>query len=270
MDFRLFLLLLLATNAWSQNLELREENKLLRKASLSDLKSYSAPQALALDEGHRNYWVISLQAVLKKVYGPKPYVKDGCFVFVCSDGYRSPVKGEDLQNFPAFLAFGTSDSKPFVFEGKKLGPYYLVWDSNNFPDRKLNAHWPYQVVAIERTTFSKAYAKVLPPKESSPKIQHGFALFRKHCLSCHQINGQGGFMGIDLNAPFSVTEYIQRPFLSKLIDNPQKVRSRATMPGLDPALPQRSQAIADIIAYLDAKALERRKSTSKKATKVAK
>lgn len=252
----------LSPSVWAQDLELRQGDKTLTKFSLSQLKQLTPPRALRLDGGEHNYWVIPIQPLLEKVYGgKKAYGEDISFIFVCRDGYRSPVKSLELQKLPAFLAFASSDSKPFSLDGKGLGPFYLVWDSQTYPERKTGANWPYQVVAIERATFSEAYSATLPPPKSSAQVLHGFALFRKHCLSCHQINGQGGNMAVDLNSPYSVTEYFQRPYLIRLIDNPQKLRGRATMPGLDRSLPGRSQAILDIVAYLEAKAHQRRASS---------
>jgi mono/diheme cytochrome c family protein len=256
-----------AVGAAAEELELRQSGKTLAHYSLQQLKAISPPQTLRLDGGSHNYWTIPIQPLLDKVYGKSAYGQDITFVFVCRDGYRSPVKSEDLKRLPAYLAFASSDSKPFRLENKPLGPFYLVWDSQRYPERKTGGNWPYQVVAIDRATFSQAYAATLPPPKSSPQVQRGFGVFRKHCLSCHQINGQGGNMGVDLNSPYSVTEYFHKKYLAQLIDNPQKLRGRATMPGLDASLPQRAQAIQDIIAYLEAKAAQRR---ALKATKPGK
>jgi mono/diheme cytochrome c family protein len=249
--------------AGAESLEMRQGSKTVARYTLSDLKAISPAAALRLDNGAANYWTIPMGPLLSKAFGKNAYGEDITFVFVCSDGYRSPVKAEDLKKYPAYLAFATSDGKPFVAEGKKLDPFYLVWDTQKYPALKTTANWPYQVVAIERATFSQAYSAVLPPPKCKPEVTRGFQLFRKHCLSCHQINGQGGFMGVDLNSPSSVTEYIQKPYLSKLIDNPSSVRNRATMPPLAQGLPNRKQAIADIIAYLEAKAAQRRATKAK-------
>ena len=245
----------------AQDLEMRQGGKALQRLSLKQLKTISAPQTLRLDAGTHNYWVLPIGPVLDKVYGKNAYGQDITFVFVCKDGYRSPVKSEELKRLPAYLAFATSDSKPFVLENKPLGPFYLVWDSQRYPERKEGGNWPFQVVAIDRATFSQAYSRTLPPPKSSAQVNRGFAVFRKHCLSCHQINGQGGNMAVDLNSPYSVTEYFQTPYLYKLIDNPQKLRNRATMPALDRSIPHRSQVIKDIVAYLQAKAAQRRKAS---------
>lgn len=263
----LYIVTALSLAAGAQDLEMRQSGKELTHFSLAQLKAIAPPQALKLDEGSKNYWVLPVKPLLDKVYGPKAYGEDIAFVFVCRDGYRSAVKAEELKVLPAYLAFSSSDSKPFMLGDKKLGPYYLVWDSEQYPERKVGGNWPYQVVAIDRVSFSQAYSATLPPPRSSPQVQHGFALFRKNCLSCHQINGQGGNMAVDLNRPYSVTEYIKKPYLQKLIDNPQKVRARATMPPLSQAIAKRSQAILDIIAYLEAKAAERRNSKPAKLRK---
>ena len=263
----LFFLFCLPLAAAAQDLELRQGGKVLRKLPLAQLKKMAAPTTLRLDSGAHNYWVLPVVPLLDKVYGKKSYGEDITFVFVCKDGYRSPVKSEELKRYPAYLAFATSDGKPFEMENKPAGPFYLVWDTEKFPERKVGGNWPFQVTAIERASFSQDYAAVLPPPKSSAQVKHGFAVFRKHCLSCHQVNGQGGNMAVDLNRPYSVTEYFKKPYLRKLISDPQSLRARATMPGLDRSLKGREQAISDIIAYLESKAEQRRQSKPKKSGK---
>lgn len=258
---RLLVWIALTSLAGAQDLEMRQSGKALAHFSLAELKKIATPTTLRLDAGAKNYWVVPVKPLLEKAYGTKAYGEDITFLFVCRDGYRSPVKSEEIRVLPAYLAFASSDGKPFELEKKPLGPFYLVWDSEKYPERKLGGNWPYQVVAIDRANFSQAYAATLPPPKSSPQVKHGFAVFRKKCLSCHQINGQGGSMGIDLNQPVSVTEYIKKPYLHKIISDPSKVRGRATMPALDPNFPHRERAIQDIIAYLDAKAAQRRKAS---------
>ncbi|MFN8606662.1 MAG: c-type cytochrome [Vulcanimicrobiota bacterium] len=258
------LALLLVLPVQAQDLSLRQNGKPLSSVSLAQLRKIAPPVSLRLDKGAHSYWAVPVKPLLDSVYKSQDYGEDISFVFVCKDGYRSPVKAEDLKKFPAYLAFASSDEKPFELDKKPLGPYYLVWDTEKFPQRKTDGNWPYQVTAIERIKFSQVYWAVLPPPQSSPQVRHGFAVFRKNCLSCHQINGQGGNMAIDLNAPVSVTEYIKKPYLLKIIHDPQSVRARATMPGLDRSLKGRQQAILDIVAYLEAKAAQRR-SRSKTA-----
>lgn len=262
--FGLFFFLLAAV-AGAEDLVMRQGKKQVAALPLARIKAKWSPRTLKLDGGKRNYWVVPLQPLLKSTFGKKLYSSDTTFIFVCKDGYRAPVKSDELQKYPAYLAFASADSKPFVYEGKPAGPYYLVWDSNKFPERKQGAAWPYQVVAIERASWSEQYSAVLPPPKSSKQVQHGFAVFRRYCLNCHQVNGQGGSMAVDLNSPYSVTEYLREPFLYRIIDNPQSVRRRATMPPLDPTLKNRSAAIKDLIAYLNAKAKQRRSKTAKPA-----
>ena len=240
--------------ATAQDLDLRREGKSLGRWPLARLKAEFSSQTLVLDGGQRKYWVLPLRPLLEKVYKRVPSEADSTFVFVCKDGYRAPVPAAEILKYPAFLAYACSDGKDFRWEGKDLGPFYLVWDVQRFPQREKEASWPYQVVAIEQTSFSRAYSKVTLPATATAQEKRGLALFRKHCLSCHSINGQGGHLGVDLNSPVSVTEYIQPAYLSRIIDNPRSVRHGAVMPGLDPKLAQRPQAIADLIAFLKAKA----------------
>lgn len=211
------------------------------------------------------YQAVPLQPLLRQTYGKALGDDDVTYMMVCSDGYRSPVRATDLVKHPAFLAYASADKHPFRMEGKPLGPFFLVWDTKRNPERSHEAPWPFQITSLERTSFSDLYGRTLPPPRASAQVLHGFTLFRRHCLSCHQVNGQGGAMAIDLNSPQSVTEYIRPEYLKRIISNPQKVRGRATMPGLDPTLPNRQQAIDDIVAYLRAKAAQRRESQAKGA-----
>ncbi len=246
--------LVLGLAAAAQDLDVRREGKSLKRLSLKQLKAEFPSQTLVLDQGLRKYWVLPLRPLLEKVYGKLSSDADTTFVFVCKDGYRAPVPAPELLRYPSFLAYACSDGKEFRWEGKELGPFYLVWDTQRFPQREKDGSWPYQVVAIEQASFARAYSKVALGPQATPQQKRGLALFRKHCLSCHSINGQGGHLGVDLNSPVSVTEYIQPAYLARIIDNPKAVRHGASMPGLDPKLPQRAQAIADLIAYLKAKA----------------
>jgi mono/diheme cytochrome c family protein len=242
--------------AFAQELEFRKQGKSVAKMSLASLKKHPSATKLSLNHGQENYLVVPIGPLLKEVY-KDPYSRNPDFFFVCSDGYRAAVPSAELQKYPAYLAFGRSDKKPFVEpkEKKNLAPYYLIWDSNKFPDRKSLGSWPFQVVAIDRESLAERYPLV-PPQHPNPQVARGFRSFCKYCISCHQINGQGGQMAVDLNYPHNVTEYFKEDFLLKLIDNPQSVRGRATMPGLKSDIPHRKEMIADIVAYLKAKAAE--------------
>ena len=258
--FAVFFLLaaLITPAARAQTLSLRSAGKETQKWSVKEMVKRAPLQTLSLDGGANVYRVIPLAPLLKAGY-PDPFKSSPDFFFVCSDGYRAAVPGPELQRYPAYLAIGRADGKPFVDpkDKKSCAPFYLVWDTNKYPQRKIQGSWPYQVVAIDREAFAERYPKVPPPAGSSAPVMNGFKAFRKYCISCHQVNGQGGQMAIDLNSPRSVTEYIKEPYLAQIIDNPQKVRGRATMPGLIQGLPNRKQVIKDIIAYLKVKAAVR-------------
>jgi mono/diheme cytochrome c family protein len=240
----------------AQELDFRKQGKSVLKLSLASLRKYPGATKLSLNHGRENYLVVPIGPLLKQAYGD-PFGHSPDFFFVCSDGYRAAVPSAELQKYPAYIAFGRSDNKPFVEpkELKKLAPFYLVWDSNRFPDRKSLGSWPFQVIAIDRESLAERYPLV-PPIKSNPQVTRGFRAFCKYCISCHQINGQGGQMAVDLNYPHNVTEYFKEEYILKLIDNPQAIRGRATMPGLKADIPHRKEMIADILAYLKAKGAE--------------
>lgn len=243
--------------ALADPIELRSQGKKVRSWTLEELRKQFKVVELKIDGGKSPYRCVAVSPLLKQAYGD-PYKGQPDFFFVCSDGYRAAVPAAELSKYPAYLAFERSDGKPFLLpeeQNKKLAPYYLIWDTNKFPDRKALASWPYQVVAIDRESLADRYPNV-PPKDSSPEVKRGFKAFCKYCISCHQINGQGGQMAVDLNYPLNVTDYIKEPYLAKIIDNPTAVRGRATMPPLAKSIPNRSQMIADIVSFLKAKAKE--------------
>src|SRR5690606_13586877 len=114
-----------------------------------------------------------------------------------------------------------------------LGPYYLVWE--NLQDLRMREEgavgWAARIRSIELIKFADRYPKMAPPAEAPKPVREGFLAFRKHCMACHTINGEGGAKGdssqkslLELNYPVSVTEFIKPDWLEKWIDEPRKVR----------------------------------------------
>ena len=136
----------------------------------------------------------------------------------------------------------------------ELGPLYLVWDNLKSTELREEgaADMPYQIKEIELTSFAARFPALSPPANASQQVQQGFLHFRKHCIACHTINGQGGGKAPELNYPLSVTEYIKPEFLKRWIDDPSSIRYNTTMPALTAEIPAREKVIEELIAYLKA------------------
>jgi mono/diheme cytochrome c family protein len=145
----------------------------------------------------------------------------------------------------------------------ELGPFYLVW--KNLGDAVLMAqgpnYWPYQLTTVDLVRFADKAVKLAPPATAKQDAKEGFALFRKTCLACHTLNGEGGqTSGVELNRPVNVTRYWKKEWLSKWIASPKSVRETSKMPDYESEsgyqLPAdvRAKQIQQIIAYLESMA----------------
>lgn len=179
------------------------------------------------------------------------------------DGYTRPVRGEDLLEPGAFLAFGEPglmrgpDARPsfakIARRGLNPGPYYLVWIGATQAD-PLRHPWPYQLETIQVAPFAEAFPRTVPKGlDPSDRGWLGYALFQRSCASCHAINGEGGKVGPDLNVPRSIVEYRPEAQIRGYIRNPEATRYTSM-----PAHPNFSEADLDaLIAYFSA--MSRRK-----------
>jgi mono/diheme cytochrome c family protein len=177
-----------------------------------------------------------------------------------SDGFRTTLPAAVLLAggaASAYLAIESADAPwPALKEGQAgtAGPFYLVWPRAErvAPSRE---QWPYQIVKIEAVTTPAKRFPMTAPATSVPAshpIRAGFAVFQKHCASCHTINGGGdATTGPDLNIPYNPTEYLRPEALRRLIRDPQALHrwTEAKMPAFDrKTLPDRE--LAELVAYL--------------------
>ena len=199
-------------------------------------------------------------AVLDRAYGDK-WRKAEALSLVARDGYTSTLPTTRFLNHKAWFAFARVDRPDFVLDKKvpkvetvSIAPIYLVWDS--IKDATIRAEgdygWPYQLANVKLTTFAEAYPGLAPPEPGTPEIAAGIEVFTHYCATCHSLDGHGGKVGPELNAPHNVTEYWQPQWLHQWIDNPPSVRKGTAMPGLPANVPQRQAAIDNVIAYLKA------------------
>jgi mono/diheme cytochrome c family protein len=174
------------------------------------------------------------------------------------DGYTRPVRGEDLLEPGAFLAFGEAglirgkDALPRFAKidrrGIDPGPFYLVWIGATQNDPHTHP-WPYQLATIQVAPFAEAFPRTVPSGlDPADRGWAGYGLFQRSCASCHAINGEGGKIGPDLNVPQSIVEYRPIDQIRGYIRNPEATRYTSM-----PAHPNLSEADLDaLIAYFTA------------------
>lgn len=245
----------------------RHHGKEVSRFSRQQLEALSPAKTVRIYEPHvdadRTYKAIPLQPVLRSVYGGDWKEAGGDLLFIGSDGYQSSVTLEQFERAPTLLAFAMADGGEFGFthirpphKSVTLAPYYLVWDFNETPELRSDEDysWPYKVVAIELIDFEDRYPNLTPPSNSSEAVMRGFKAYRTYCMTCHQIQGQGGTSGPELNTPQTDLSKWEEEELRRYLINPQSVRPNSQMPGLLQSLPDLEGTAQDIILYL--KALE--------------
>lgn len=215
------------------------------------------------------FLAFSLDALLDTVYGPRwRAAGDRLLLFTCRDGYQPTLPVARVLNHKAWLAFAREESEAFVINklesGEQrridLGPFYLIWE--NLEDAQVRAEgdygWPYQLVGIDLVRAEDRFPKMIPPADASEDARAGFAAFQIHCSRCHTMNGEGGAIGPELNAPHSAVEIRDRAWLARWIDDPSQLVPAARMPRLAPGTPDRRETIERLIAYLETMAATRR------------
>jgi len=179
-------------------------------------------------------------------------------LLTCLDGYQPSIPVDKFLKYDAYfaVAFEGRDKFYILHPEKKfipVGPFYMVWKAkDNKAINDISSMWAYQVKAVEFIQFSDKFPKMAPPRDSKAQVKNGFLLFREKCMSCHQINGEGGDMGPELNSPVSVVEYFKPKWLRQWILDPTSVRSKAKMPKLFSKHSKDQSKVRDIISYLQA------------------
>ena len=264
--------------AFSQNktnIVFKDQGGVVRTLSLGDLGGIAAAVPLKIFEAHekkeRTYRVYPVRPLLDYIFG-KGWEQAEEIVFTSADEYQPSIPVARFISHDAYFAFASGDDAPFTLvnvlqnnELVQLGPLYLVWD--NLQSKALLADgasgMPYQVIGVELTTFAIRYPNLSPPARASVQVQRGSLHFRKHCMACHTINGEGGGKAPELNYPASVVEYLKPGYLARWIENPTSVRYNTAMPPLATETLNRAQVTEEIIAYL--KAMSAAKRMPKKA-----
>ncbi len=251
------------------NIEFKNGDQIAKTLSLSELNVLAPALSLKVFEIHeraeRSYRAFPARPVFDKVFG-KEWEKAQEIVFTSIDGYQPSTPVAKFLSHDAYLAFAHEDGTPFTLtntlqnnETAQLGPLYLIWDNIN-STALLEAgasDMPWQVIRVE-LKFVAPFSDMSPPGHASAEAQRGFMHFRKYCMACHAINGEGGAKAPELNYPISVVEYIKPEYLKRWIENPQTIRYNTTMPRLAKEIPNRGKVAEELIAYLKAMSLSKR------------
>lgn len=204
----------------------------------------------------RNYKGVSANELFSKVYGPS-WTDEDEVLFTCSDGYQPSVPVTEFKTFDAYFVYGMQDGSEFMIDNNlqnqkniELGPYYLVWDNIKHPELRSEppSFWPYQVVSVDLISFAQRFPKLAPAADSEAIVKTGFSWYRKYCMSCHAIGGEGGEKGPDLE---DISRRYSPKWLSEFITNPRSLRPESTMARLNPDLKERDRIIDSIVRYLE-------------------
>ena len=206
-----------------------------------------------------SYRGASLADLLTLVYGER-WKSAGLVKFVTVDGYQPVVTVAAIQRHQGLMAYadaGADRLRP-LGDGHggtvDPGPFYLVWENLKDTGARTDPwlQWPWQLAKVELTSLEREYPQTAPPAGASPEVLRGFNGFLSHCAKCHQINGEGGQVGPELNYPVNVTEYWQAEWLPKFIGKPADIRHNSKMPPYPATAGDAQAEIRDIVAYLRA------------------
>jgi mono/diheme cytochrome c family protein len=179
---------------------------------------------------------------------------------VARDGFAAEIAADlllDGHGAQAWLAVDDPAAPwPALGNGKaSAGPFYLVW-THPAAAHIMPEQWPYQIASIRRLADgAERRFPAMQPDQALPAAapaRRGFALFRKNCMVCHTLNGQGdATVGPDLNVPYSPTEYLRADLLRAYIRDPQSLRRypQDRMPAFGRSILSDAD-LDDLLAYL--------------------
>jgi cytochrome c2 len=251
-------------NAAMPELALRKNDQTIKVFPLNELV-YLKNGAASLtvdnptDSKYKTYQGILLTALLDQVFG-NDWKQFDAIKFIAEDGYNLVIPTTVVRAHTGMIATGERGIEGFSrlkrenADSINPGPFFLVWENikDTIAKQEHWLGWPWQLSAIELTSFAKEYPHSAPPDNSNNQVKQGFLDFQQHCMKCHSINGDGGSVGLELNYPVNVTEYWQEQWLTKFIANPQSIRANSKMIAFYRDVENREALIASIMEYLKA------------------
>ena len=246
------------------------DSKLVKTLSVNEMeKSVSIETRSVYNPNTRSYEKFKsfdFKELLDLVYG-KRWKEAEEISFFTSDNYVPFIPVKKFLMKDSFLAFDSAYGSKFTTVGKlkdqvhDLEPFYLIWEKGSRWDLD-RSDWPFKIVGI--SAYSQSFNLI--PK-SSEKIQlHGYKLFKKYCIACHQVKGVGGIKGSNL-LKSEVLQSSNRARLIQYIIDPKSVNKSSKMPFFPKRIRNKKAAVDSILQYLqwlDDKKTERVESPSKK------
>jgi mono/diheme cytochrome c family protein len=255
-------------------LRFERDGALVRELSIRELAAQCGARRVEVQDPYygraKQFWACPFARVLDLGFAPEAWPRgDANYFLRALDGYTRAAPGAQLAEAGAYLAFADAERggdargldprwEPIDRRQLDPGPSYLVWqrpdaDAHRFP-------WPYQLARIELAPFEARNPHTAPEGlPASHSAWQGFALFRRECVTCHAVNGEGGRVGPELNVPRSIVEYRPAEQLREFIRDPQRFRYTSM-----PAHTHLSEAELDsLLAYF--RAMSERKFDSKAA-----
>lgn len=209
---------------------LRDEHE-IRRIDESALRSACSERVVTVRDPYygttKRYRACPLADVLRLGFGAPPRADDE-IVFRAHDGYARPASGARVSSAGGWLAFADAEREhgfaPLGRQGIDPGPFYVVWEGPGQDDPH-RWPWPYQLAEIVVTDLARHWPRIVPDGvETDTPAWRGFAIFRRECVACHSINGQGGTVGPELNVPRSIVEYRDAEQLKAFIRDPATFR----------------------------------------------
>ncbi len=253
-----------ASVAASHSLVFKNAGRVIQEIQLDQLTRLSHSEQVQVinpvDDAEHTYLAVPTATVFDTIFGTS-WRRGDEILMTCLDGYQPSIPVKRFLEHTSWIAFNAADPNPFEVRSRsngksiQLGPYYLIWE--NKQDTLIRSEgeegWPYQLIGFDLISFSDKFPKLAPPLGASPHAKEGFLVFRKYCLKCHSINGEGGNVGPELHAPVNVTEYFNEKWLKIWLKDPSLIRRNSKMPApflavKDPKKVDRM--IQQIITYL--------------------